>query len=145
MSKLYDKCVLSMVQPYDNWPTFWGLNWSFIAFYEGFIFFWKKYFRNGKLLHGKMAQFFAFSRISVFAHVISPATDILGFFIFAFSMQNFNFPYISFPLKKNAISGVWAVALYYSISRSIKMFFWHTIWHGKVNGHEMTIFHNYYC
>ena len=69
-----------------------------------------------------MAQFFEFPRISVFAHLISPATDILGFFIFAFSMQNSNFPYDWFPLK-NAISGVRAEAIYYSVLGSIKMFF----------------------
>ena len=99
-SKLCDKHILSIVQPYDNRPTFLWLNWSFIVFYGGFIYFWKKYFKNGKLMHGKMAQFFAFLRKSVFAHMISPATDFLGFFIFAFSMQNINFPYILFPLKK---------------------------------------------
>ena len=55
-------------------------------------------------MHEKMAQFFAFLRKSVFAHMIFPETDFLGFFIFAFSMQNINFPYILFPLKKKAIS-----------------------------------------
>ena len=56
-------------------------------------------------MHGKMAQFFAFLRKSVFAHMISPATDFLSFFIFAFSMQNINFPYILFPLKKMLFLG----------------------------------------
>ena len=91
-----------------------------------------------------MAQFFAFSRKSVFANLISPATDFLGFFIFAFPMQNSNFPYILFPLK-NAISGVWAEALCYSELESMNMFFWHVIRHWQICGHEMTIFHDNHC
>ena len=75
LSKLSNKRIQSMIQLYDNQQT-------------------------GSWRMGKWRSFFAFPRKSVFAHLNSPATDFLGFFIFAFSMQNSNFPYISFPLKK---------------------------------------------
>ena len=107
--QIVEQVVWQMCPVYG--PAIWqstyilGAKLIFYCILWRIYFFLKKYFRNGKLLHGKMAQFFAFSRISVFAHVISPATDILGFFIFAFSMQNFNFPYIWFPLKKMQFLG----------------------------------------
>ena len=84
-------------------------------------------------MHGKMAQFFAFLRKSVFAHMISPATDFLGFFIFAFSMQNINFPYILFPLKKMLFLGYeqWHFTFCFKINENVFLAYnttWKDIW-----------------
>ena len=55
--------------------------------------FWKKHFQKGNEWIDKVLTNFAFWKTSVFYKINSPASDVLGFFISAFSMQIHSFPF----------------------------------------------------